>query len=532
MHIAISLFCQENLVPNGSFENGMNSWLRSGCAMGFENGATFDIAHDVLNPFITETGNIFYEPATVSCDIPTNYFGSQSPSDGNKYAGLWSWNDYQGGAGWDQIKSFPWLGIQLPTNFEKNVEYMVKFNVSKMENSNRTPSFKVYFSKDKSDYSNTPKDKWEIKDKTYVTSTSEWLTITINCTPDEDGYKYLWFKICSYSTLPMNNNHCGFYIDAVQVYEKCIYENPCKRTIGKIAPIRINTDGSFCYFENLDNVFQVSNIKIYNSAGQHVATEEDIYSVNGITEPFYISDHELVHGVYRIEMDLYNDCYYENKSFSFNKFDDFDTYTHPTYTDILIPRPCCSEEPNVIISNGVLYGHFPVVAVNNISTNGNVTISSITHNYSFTAGNSIKLNQGFKIEEGAEFSATIQSCNPDKLIANKNGLNDNDALNEFQDCSNNEAVNITTVPFENLLDINYSIYPNPNNGIFSIQIQNLENERSVNIELYNLNGSRIINKQSISKDKINIDLTDYRKGVYILKLIVGSKYITEKMIFE
>ena len=60
-----------------------------------------------------------------------------------------------------------------------------------------------------------------------------------------------------------------------------------------------------------------------------------------------------------------------------------------------------------------------------------------------------------------------------------------------------------------------NIYPNPNNGVFSISISSIS-ENSV-IELYNSLGQLLL-KQKITETNTNINLTALAKGVYILRL--------------
>ncbi len=75
------------------------------------------------------------------------------------------------------------------------------------------------------------------------------------------------------------------------------------------------------------------------------------------------------------------------------------------------------------------------------------------------------------------------------------------------------------------------IYPNPNNGIFNLKI-----EKDIgSIEIFNIYGQIIYAKQFKKKTKNiseQIDLSNYIKGIYFLKVFTEKKVHTEKIIIE
>jgi hypothetical protein len=71
-----------------------------------------------------------------------------------------------------------------------------------------------------------------------------------------------------------------------------------------------------------------------------------------------------------------------------------------------------------------------------------------------------------------------------------------------------------------------TITPNPSNGIFSINSDNLN---LIEIEIYNLQGT-IVYKSSSSN--ASIDLSKEPKGVYLLKATSGNKLLTNKIVLE
>jgi hypothetical protein len=76
-----------------------------------------------------------------------------------------------------------------------------------------------------------------------------------------------------------------------------------------------------------------------------------------------------------------------------------------------------------------------------------------------------------------------------------------------------------------------SIFPNPSNGIFSINQQANFNKPQT-IEIYNMLGENIYTS-STNKTKINnINMSDSPKGLYFVKLIDGEKTSTQKIIIQ
>lgn len=85
-----------------------------------------------------------------------------------------------------------------------------------------------------------------------------------------------------------------------------------------------------------------------------------------------------------------------------------------------------------------------------------------------------------------------------------------------------------------ILDQDLIIYPNPNKGEFTIQLDsNFSNE--VQIIIYNNQGQQVLSKnnQILKNDKsINLSLDNLRSGLYYLKVLDGKKYKVGKLIIE
>jgi uncharacterized repeat protein (TIGR03803 family) len=87
-----------------------------------------------------------------------------------------------------------------------------------------------------------------------------------------------------------------------------------------------------------------------------------------------------------------------------------------------------------------------------------------------------------------------------------------------------------TTGFNNLDNNNiFEIFPNPNNGKFNILFANNKQFQETNFNIYNLVGEKIYSSTIKDKNKINIDISSAKKGVYIMKLIEDNNIYVKKI---
>jgi len=82
---------------------------------------------------------------------------------------------------------------------------------------------------------------------------------------------------------------------------------------------------------------------------------------------------------------------------------------------------------------------------------------------------------------------------------------------------------------------NISIYPNPTSGKVTLKIdqETTSNNQISDISISNITGKVIYNKQfSIQTNKIELDLSDYGKGLYFVKIKTNEGIITKKLILQ
>jgi hypothetical protein len=80
----------------------------------------------------------------------------------------------------------------------------------------------------------------------------------------------------------------------------------------------------------------------------------------------------------------------------------------------------------------------------------------------------------------------------------------------------------------------FDIYPNPNNGLFDLSMQDINGQNAV-ITIYNLIGDLIYEKNlETTEGSINgeIQLHDVANGVYFVKINANNKILTKKLVIN
>ena len=87
---------------------------------------------------------------------------------------------------------------------------------------------------------------------------------------------------------------------------------------------------------------------------------------------------------------------------------------------------------------------------------------------------------------------------------------------------------------ENNLNIGVSVFPNPNNGTFTVKLSS-ENNESVKMQIRNIIGEVILSQEELSINgefvKV-IDISNYAEGIYFLVLENNNKVLTEKIVVQ
>jgi hypothetical protein len=82
----------------------------------------------------------------------------------------------------------------------------------------------------------------------------------------------------------------------------------------------------------------------------------------------------------------------------------------------------------------------------------------------------------------------------------------------------------TVIPEEKSI----KVYPNPNNGLFSLQLTNIESGATISV--YNMLGARVCESRTTNSDSYKVNLPFIKSGIYFLKVLDGKEQITKKII--
>lgn len=243
---------------------------------------------------------------------------------------------------------------------------------------------------------------------------------------------YNWFGLQMVNK-PTETGCWGFadlYIDDISIEETeyCSLDS-CANTEGEI---NYTIRGQYPFFlDNLDNVTSIRNIEIYGDGGKFIAGGEDVYSINGITEPVYYWDGKTSTGAsasaanYLLKITVENDCYVYQDNFLIYWGNPYPSTMDPLWEDlpeptvynnsVETPYPCCEYEPDIYLNDIEIDGEGRVefIAMNNIYGTGSVHVGSDVKDLYFQAGNDIDLGSDFNAEPGSEIIFhSGKSCTP------------------------------------------------------------------------------------------------------------------------
>jgi len=102
-----------------------------------------------------------------------------------------------------------------------------------------------------------------------------------------------------------------------------------------------------------------------------------------------------------------------------------------------------------------------------------------------------------------------------KNNGNKMGETEDDIVNEIEDISEFAAI---------------SVYPNPSNGVIHIDFSDYQEK--VQVILYGSAGQQLLNQELNGYIQNTLDLSAYPKGVYFLRLVVGSEIESRKIVLH
>ena len=93
--------------------------------------------------------------------------------------------------------------------------------------------------------------------------------------------------------------------------------------------------------------------------------------------------------------------------------------------------------------------------------------------------------------------------------------------------SSSSTTGIKTLEMQNEL---VNIYPNPNNGLFTIALnESIKDSKVASIAIYNMVGEKVFEKNDLSSTDKTINVSELPNGTYFVRLVSGTGYANKKI---
>ncbi|GAB4294267.1 MAG: hypothetical protein Kow0068_19110 [Marinilabiliales bacterium] len=171
------------------------------------------------------------------------------------------------------------------------------------------------------------------------------------------------------------------------------------------------------------------------------------------------------------------------------------------------------ENHNYFVDEGIVKAENYIYAgydVGASSTDGNVIVSN-SGAVNYQASEAVILKHGFRTE-GGYFHAYNAPCD----VSGSLNLYSQNPVNTYSDFSDNSV----------------KIFPNPAKDKFSLEFNNPPGE-NVNVRIYDISGNEIYNNSfPYIVYKININISDFEPGMYLVKINTKSNEFVEKLMIN
>lgn len=173
---------------------------------------------------------------------------------------------------------------------------------------------------------------------------------------------------------------------------------------------------------------------------------------------------------------------------------------------------------NVIVGSGqtVCYD-----ALQTITTAGGGTLFIVQNNsiVYLIAGQNIIMLPGTHLQNGSYVHAYIElgdeyCSNPKTIIATQ------------------EAIIKPEVQMDSYLEkmVFFKVFPNPTRGTFTLELDEVIESSSINVEIYNIVGEKILSLELPEFKQYEFDLTSQQPGVFLIRVLRGDQLGVEKII--
>ena len=86
-----------------------------------------------------------------------------------------------------------------------------------------------------------------------------------------------------------------------------------------------------------------------------------------------------------------------------------------------------------------------------------------------------------------------------------------------------------TLSTEDFSSTSFSIYPNPSNNIFNIDLNSIN---EFEFEVFDVTGKIIINKNKILENTYQLDMSQFSSGLYFINITTNNKTTTKKLLLN
>lgn len=181
-------------------------------------------------------------------------------------------------------------------------------------------------------------------------------------------------------------------------------------------------------------------------------------------------------------------------------------------------------------------------ALNNYANNTNCSwliqpTNATAITLSFSTFNTELNYDGVIVYDGANNTATVLGQFSGTSIPNSVTSTGGSMYVEFlsdpavrgQGWTANYTSTITTGIDDALLKANFNFYPNPTDGIFTV---NSGFENPATIEIFDVLGKQVLSTFKINKGANQIDASELSKGIYMIKFKIGDGYHSERLVIN
>lgn len=191
----------------------------------------------------------------------------------------------------------------------------------------------------------------------------------------------------------------------------------------------------------------------------------------------------------------------------------FDDYLHPDFTNSTRPYRRSGQTLNKSVDGPVAYTFMDLIT---FGGDGNSFTFENGADVNITSGETIKLEPGFLIKQGAKVNMRIDNSIDFPTVFRENNIDNAVDPSKISDYHRNKYdYSMKDVVNEDLAQNEIILYPNPASNVLNIEIA----EKGIyDIEIYNTLGVLVTAISTDGNQILKVSITDFAKGVYFVKI--------------